>query len=217
MAYNRVIIEGTLGGGVEKWSCGLNFSSTAGTAVATQSELSTWAEAIRAGFNTANTWSPAMMGLLGSNGTVDRVRTYFYPFTVGPAAAAGISSGISVTGTNTISFPPQCSLVISLLTGVPGRKTRGRTFWPCLTGTMSATLKRSGNPTQAVVSTSFANMLRAIADIPAASNLEPVIVSTVGGGTVTTVTSVSVGDVVDTMRSRRDSLQEIRVSTVVPA
>lgn len=215
MAYNRVVLKGSLGGGAERWSCGLNFGNEDNVVISSPGDLGSWANGIMAKFAGANDWAPVLRSLLGSNGTIDSTTTYFYPFNVGPSTAVGESSISSISGANSLTMPPQCSLVFSLLTGVAGRRTRGRIYWPCLTSSITAGLKRGGNPTQVSIATAAAEMLSELAENPTAIELFPAVVSKVGQGQVTRVTSVSVGDVIDTQRSRRDALQEIRVSAPI--
>lgn len=215
MPYNRMVLNGSLGGGVERWSCGINFGNTEGVVLTEETELGDWADSIRTKFATNVDWAPSMKALLGSNGNIETIKTYFYPNPGAPSAAVGESIGGAVAGTGSVVLPPQCSLVFSLLTGIPGRRTRGRTYWPCLTSTISATLKRSGNPTQVALAAAFGEMLGDLGVTPTAVVLRPVVVSKMAPGRITIVNSVSVGDVIDTQRSRRDALQEIRVAAPV--
>lgn len=214
MAFNKLLIDGGLGGGVERWTVGVHYQGTVDDAVTDEAALATWAETVRALFASNGTWAPSLKALLGSNGSITRVRTYAYATPGTPAIAAGVSSGAAVPGTNSLTMPPQCSLVVSLMTSVPGRRTRGRFYWPNLTSTISADLRRSGNPTTATLATAFGLAIEDWGLAATDATLVPVVVSAAGGGRVTTVTSLSVGDVIDTQRRRRDALVENR--TVVP-
>lgn len=214
MAFNRLQIDGALGGGVERWSVGLAYQGTVEEAVTDEADLAAWAQNVLALFTSDGTWAPSLKALLGSNGSIQRVRTYAYSTPGSPAIGAGVSSGAAVSGTNSLTMPPQCSLVVSLMTSVPGRRTRGRFYWPNLTSTISADLRRSGNPTTPALATAFGLAIEDWGLAATGATLVPVVVSAVAGGRVTTVTSLSVGDVIDTQRRRRDALVENR--TTVP-
>lgn len=216
MAHNRLVVDGSLLGGAERWSCSVGFGSVNGDVVAGPVPLSAWAEAVLASFKATNSWNASMKACLGSNGTIDRVRTYQYATVGTPAIAAGVSSGGPAAGTNSVVMPPQCSIVVSLITGFAGAGYRGRFYWPRLTGALDAGGKISGNPAPALVSAAAAAMLSEMATNSGVASLEPAVISGGGGGRVTPVTQVSVGDVVDTQRRRRDGLVEVRVTTNIP-
>lgn len=215
MPYNRIVLEGFLGAGVENWSCGLNFATATDGAVSTPVDLAVWAEAIRASFSATNTWNANLKACWGSNGSLQKVKAYYYDSITGPAGAVGESTGGPVAGSGSLTMPPQCSVVASLLTGIAGRRTRGRIYWPRVTGSLDAGFKISGTPVPALLAPAFADFLEDTALASGLEGLQPVVVSKVGAGALTTVSSVSVGDIIDTQRRRRDKLVETRVTAAV--
>lgn len=216
MAYNRLILDGTLYSNSERFSTSVAFAAADGSAVSSQSALSTWAEAVRALLAPATGYSGTLRTLVGANGDYRKVRAYYYPTVGQPATIAGESTGAIITGSGVQTCPPQCSVVASLLTGVPGRRTRGRMYFPYVSANFSNAGKISGPSTAAGISGAVAQFLGAVADLVSSpAGFGPVVVSEVGGF-VTPVTSVSVGDVMDTQRKRRDDMVETRTVTAIP-
>lgn len=218
MAFNRVNIDGTLVGGAERFTVGVAYQGSASSAVTDSGALSAWADRIMGAFNgAAGTWGPTLRANVGSTSTISRVRIYAYDAPGGSATALGQSSVASVAGSGTVLLPPQCSVVASLLTNVPGRRTRGRMYWPFLAGVISSGGTFAGPTSPANLAVAFASMLASIGNLAESTiNPRPVIVS-VAGNVVTPVTSVSVGNVIDTQRRRRDSIVETRSFANVPA
>lgn len=216
MGFNRIVIDGTLLSGAERFSCGLAFSGSGGSHVQGGTNLSTWANAIMTQVTgSAGSWGPTLRSQIGASGSVVKVRAYAYDTVGQPASAVGESTTAAVTGSGTVTCPPQCSICFSLTTGIPGRRTRGRFYWPGLTNTFSGAGKISGPTSIANLALAGAQMLDGIRDVAiGVTDFVPVVVSE-AGGLLTTVTSVSVGDVMDTQRRRRDALVEVRSSSPV--
>lgn len=122
-------------------------------------------------------------------------------------------TGLNHAGTGNMSKVPQTALVISYLTGRPGRSYRGRAYWPACGATISTSTGRLTSPSTNLVATSFLDLTDQVIDsCPGANAVVPVVYS--GKlNLVTPVTQYSVGDVLDTQRRRRDTLVETR-STV---
>lgn len=215
MPYNRVVLNGYLGAGAEAWSIGVNYAGPADNGVSDPSELQAWAEDILTAFGAGTGWPGDIRNYWGSNGGLSNVKCYYHPTPGGAATAVGASTGSTVAGSGTVTMPPQCAMVVSLLTPFPGRRTRGRFYMPFLTASMTSSLRIGGAVTLASRATSMASMLNAIgAAAETLPDLEPVIVSA-AGGTITPVSSVRVGDVMDTQRRRRDALIENYASASV--
>lgn len=114
-----------------------------------------------------------------------------------------------------VLVPPQCALVLTLDTGVRGRSRFGRMYLPF----QALTLGLDGRITEA----SQQNILTTAATfINNASNAvgidlgwEACVASNVGSGSLNRVQAVRVGRVVDTMRSRRRSMDEAYKSASV--
>lgn len=108
-------------------------------------------------------------------------------------------------GANTAgSTPNQCAIVVSCLTGLSGSRNRGRMFLPPpAVGALTASgrLDAADRAALAAGLTAFKNEL--IGD-----GFTPVLVSPSQSAN-RTLTAFRVGDVVDTMRSRRNGLAEV--------
>jgi hypothetical protein len=105
--------------------------------------------------------------------------------------------------------PPQVALVVSLNTGRRGPTGRGRWYLPCPSYRFLDDLVLSTPLAQAVANESAAflkDLETTFQDEIVGGLLVPVVASSKGYNTV--VTSVRVGRVTDTMRSRRTSLPE---------
>jgi hypothetical protein len=101
-------------------------------------------------------------------------------------------------------LPPQCAMRVSLKTNTPGRSGRGGFFLPGLCkGGISTTTARFGSGTISTVATAisdFSNALQASGGALALNSRTLVRCDT--------VTSARIGDVVDTIRRRRDAMVE---------
>jgi hypothetical protein len=115
-------------------------------------------------------------------------------------------------GTNSnVECPPQCSVVVSIKTALAGRSYRGRMYLPAPT---AASLTQVGR-----LDPDFVSALLA-----AEAGLTTAVQSGAAGNigvysrklhTFQEANALSIGDVMDTQRSRRDALVETRVSATV--
>lgn len=202
-SYYRMNVEGGLPGG-ERWACGVNFLSDG--IAPTQAALTSAAGDMFTRITGGTAGATTLKQLLSTAGSIDRVTLYYYTGVGSPASMVGASSAAAVPGLLTVNLPNQCSRVHSLLTGVPGRRTRGRFYWPNVTSTANS----SGRDSSVSISTAtnIGIELAALALLtPQAGVKRPAVVSQ-AGGLVTPVTSVSVGNVIDTQRRRRDAILE---------
>lgn len=126
----RLVTSGTVSGS-QTWSTGVSVAAGANTL--TQSQLDGLLAAYAAAWQ-ANLWGSGTTPLKGANAAVVDLRSfraYWYPFGNPPVA---LQSGIDIApiaGNSGSGFhPPQCALVVTLLTGIPGRKYRGRMYLP---------------------------------------------------------------------------------------
>lgn len=130
-------------------------------------------------------------------------------------AQASAAFAPTISGTGGSGLPPQVALVVTLLTGVPGRSGRGRMFLGNLAYPNALVSGRVAPEVQASVARNIAGFLTAVRDDPLAEDdFRPVVVSPTTS-TARKITSVSVGNVYDTMRSRRNKLVEARVTASV--
>ena len=131
-------------------------------------------------------------------------------------AAAEHVKAVPAAGQGTATRPLQVALCVTLNSGAAfGRHYRGRVFFPALAGPAlsSATLRVSPTDRQ-TWATALAGLLT---DIGGVANAEGVfvppyvpIVYSRSTGQVLEIQNISVGDVLDTQRRRRDALRENR-------
>lgn len=201
----RVTLSGGLASGTERWSVGAWFSDPNQIAPPTPADVQGWATAVAAAIPTAV--GGALRNALSTSGTIDLVNTYWYPSL---SAAAGLSGSapLAFTGLGTAIHPLPTAMVASLKTGRAGRRYRGRSYWPAVGLTVDASGKFTSADTTAIPQR-FKDLFVAIEDAwPATGSLELVVASKVADE-VTPVTSISVGNVPDTQRRRRDGLIEL--------
>jgi hypothetical protein len=131
------------------------------------------------------------------------------------AAEAAPTSG-AISGTGVATKPYQTSVVASLLTGFAGASRRGRLYWPALGAGINSNL-RLNSPTAAITAADMAAYLRAIQTAISAQTKftgSRLVVFSQKLGIKTPVTDISVGDVLDVQRRRRDTAVESRSSAV---
>jgi hypothetical protein len=130
-------------------------------------------------------------------------------------AVANFAAGVK--GTNASRLPLQLAIAVTLKTNRAGRSGRGRIF---LGGLGANLLGQSGRVSLGQRDALSLGLQRFYTDLRnstlAGDDFRPVIVSPTTG-TSNKITSLSVGDVFDTMRSRRNKLVEQRVSQLVDA
>lgn len=209
---NRVILEGSTWGG-EVWSTSFAFADTTipvdGGVITDYGDLATLASAIFADWGT-ETWATALLNALASSNTLDRVRVEARDGTTLIQAAE--SDGTPINGNGGNPNPPQTAFVISLRTGRPGRSYKGRMYFP-LTGMSVASNTGRLNPVSiGPLLTGAKDMIKATlaqADTVAGpgSDFKTVVYSS-KLDLVTPVTTIAIGDVVDSQRRRRDRLSE---------
>jgi hypothetical protein len=179
--------------------------------------MTTFAEAVRASFD-SNVWSGAVSfkTLASSTATLDICHAYYSASGSPPPPyqVSGDSTGASVAGSTTRTFPPQCAIVATMRTAQSGRNARGRAYLPMGNGSFavsSGTLSTS----LAATATGLAAWLTAVNGIAMGGNIVVASVqSNVGGSpTLRPITRVTIDNVVDTQRRRRDKI----VATVTAA
>lgn len=204
--YNRVVIKGSLPGG-EVWTVNPAFGGAQDGGLTAFSDLQDWATAIAA-LNGGHVLDTVLLGLIGSSSTVDTVRTESFTANGDLTQAAEAPVETSTNGSAAVHAPLQVALVASLLTGRPGRSYSGRIYWPALSAPMNSTTARVNPADVETFATSTAALLELIAEAaPVDAALAPVVVSH-KLQIQTPVTTVRVGDVLDTQRRRRDKLVE---------
>lgn len=213
VARNLLVIDGVLGAGAERFSVGIHYAvEPGGGALLGSADLQAWVDATTARW--ASSGATVIRAELGATSSIVRHRAYAYAAS-GPAVATATStSGLPIAGSGTGVHPFQISRAVSLTTNLASRRARGRFYWPALVASVSTTTGKSTPPTGLVGA--WAQLLSDWgSDAPGDVVLTPVIYSRVGDA-LNEVSSVRIGDVLDTQRRRRDGLVESYVSALVP-
>lgn len=211
MTHIRVIWKGTLPGG-ETWSVSAAFVPI-GVVVAPQPQtlMNQAATAIanagiptglRAVMSQAAIFTSVRLEQRTSSGTL---------LAIGDGARATPQSG-----TTTANKPFQVSLVVSLRTMVPGRRGRGRMYWPALGVGMSSTSLRllqadvdsALAATKTLLTDTQTTLQTVFGDIP-----HRLAVHSKAGLLENEVNALEMGDVLDVQRRRRDKAIENRTTT----
>ena len=215
MAFiNRIRLSGTSFGS-ETWSIHIDLSDigpgTQSGAVSDYEDLLTWAQGIAG--HTFWSAAGAFRQMLSPDGFLRSVRVE--ALGSNNLIQAAEVDGLAIQGTGVVRMPPQAATVVSLLTGRPGRSYRGRIYVPAWGGSLVSPGGRLGSPT----TTQVAENVRTIKDICVdecpATFVPKMVVYSPKLDVVTPVTQLSVGDVVDTQRRRRDSMVEVRATVPV--
>lgn len=208
MPFNRLRVEGRLGNEGERWSVGMAYATTGGNAVSDSGDLTDWCNEVHDLWASANAYIGTLKNMIGSTSNVDLVSAYYYASTDGAALASGESSRAAVAGSGSMVLPYQSALVATMGTGRPGRSFRGRQYWPFPTAVMTNGKISTSSITLVARAQAIRDYLVECGDLALTlPGLVPVVVSKTAAA-VTPVTSVRVGDVMDTQRRRRDSLIE---------
>lgn len=203
LKHKLLTIQGPLFGGADRWSIGLRFPTYTEPTGVTQAQV----DAIEAPLRT---WFTNPSSFIATNHSVDLIKlapidvTGRYPD--GLAAVVKVPSPAMNGGGAGGSQPPQCSLVLSLVTGVPrGRAHIGRVYPPPL---RSAQVANPGLLPADVLSmiNQFRTFLNALGGIAGVGI--PAVMSKIGSGLSFPVTGVRAGVVIDTQRRRRAQIPE---------
>lgn len=193
----KVIVNGTLPG-TEVFAHSQGFDPQFETI--TQAEMDHFAEAVwsafktnflttgvKAGWPNVTTWTGVKAYLLGAGGA---------------AVLTAVSTSASQAGTaSTSPCPDQCALVVTQLTGVPGRSHRGRAYLPGpATGALVA--GQLNTPTPATVAAAYMAWLQAVADEATTPAVASVLSSTLSSAGH--ITFVRVDSRLDVQRRRGD-------------
>jgi hypothetical protein len=127
------------------------------------------------------------------------------------------SRATPITGSGTFPHPYQTSSVTSLRTGFPGGQGRGRLYWPATGGQIDATTLRFTSTLTGTFVTGVRQYLTLIqAAVAASAGPCDLAVWSRTGTAFHKVTSIRQGDVADTQRRRRDTLNEAYTELTYP-
>jgi hypothetical protein len=135
-------------------------------------------------------------------------------YLIGPlgkaVAQAEAAFAATVKGQGTSHLPPQLALVVTLLTNRSGRSGRGRIYLGGLQAATNGTDGRVSAANRTIFVQALSGFYTRLRDLPFANDqIRPVVVSPTTTSSAK-ITKVSVGDVIDTMRSRRNALVEAK-------
>lgn len=208
----RVSIVGALPTG-EEWSVnpvyavggdfGTPVSSTQAQTIATAIAAITVPTGILQGMTSSTTLAGVRVEARAINGALE-------------SQAEGMKA-VPTPGTGLSAHPFQTAIVSSLRSGVPGPRGRGRLYWPA-TGinVAAATLRAASGVTTSHISAVKTYLSGIEAAIEATLTGVSLCVWSRVGLTLSPVTQIQAGDVLDVQRRRRDQLVESISSLVYP-
>lgn len=209
VARNKIVISGTIAGGLENWSCSQDYVLDGGGSVTGQSDLQAWADLAAAALSAGEASYPQITGMMGAFVDATEVAVYGYEAN-GPAVAVGVSA-CGWSGSGTVDVPFSTCVCVSKRTSRAGRSGRGRMYWPAL----GASIGSNGEfVLPAEIADQFAELVVDLGNVDGVSTAIAVVTSQVLN-LVTPVTEIRVGDVPDSQRRRRDRLVETYQSAVI--
>jgi hypothetical protein len=212
VAYNRVVLRGSLSAGAEEWSTGCAYVTAQGGTLDSQSELQDWATSIASGLDAI--LAGPIQNVMGAAANITDITTQAYNSLGELIAQAGVV-GLDFSGVGGQTKVNQTSIVFSLRTLRPGVTGRGRMYWPALAATLTST-GLLATPSNSSLATHAAQVLEFIGTaVPLAEDMVPVVVSQTAD-VFTLVNRVLVGNVLDTQRRRRNRLPEQYAASPFP-
>lgn len=218
MSFARVLLRGTLGQS-ENWSVGMAYRRSVDGAAIAQQDLQKAAVAIA-----ARALGPDIRSVVSTAVRSTDVRVEIRSDANDLLLAAEApwtkldSSGSAATK------PPQTALVFSLRSTTPGSRHRGRFYWPALAATINAETLRLTPAATKAYATQMAEFLDGIeTDLKEKLDPSPSLIDYRLGvysptlKSLTDITRIEVGDILDVQRRRRDSLPELYASAPYPS
>ena len=208
--YFRVSLQGSLPGG-EVWSVNPCFNAS----LTTDADTQEWADAIVNASNflygnlqdTLSTGAQLQKVVVGAYDTADEKLQF--------QSEAAWSTPI--TGSGGMSAPATTAIVLSLYSNQQSRSGRGRLYWPALALPLVSTTGRISSTTATGLAAGGVNLLTTIESLaPGAANARAIVRSRSTHASWP-VMSVRVGDVPDSLRGRKNALNESRVIAQMPA
>lgn len=201
VAKTKVTLSGTLADGLDVWSTGwscfpiisptLTMLEDLALSAATEFSDNYWTP-LRSTIPESVAWNTTKVSCINAAGvtTLSGEYTFATPFD-------GLSSGAAM--------PPECAVVASLRTGVPGGRYRGRMFLPPF---HAAVLTNAGQLETAHRDAVASAVALALSGWNAVSDSPDAAVASDAGEFSTVITQVRVGNVVDAQRRRRNAIPE---------
>lgn len=218
MSFARVLLRGTLGQS-ENWSVGIAFRQSVNSEAPPQADLQQAAVAIA-----ARTLGTDIKQVVSTAVRSTDVRVEIRSDANALLAAAEApwtqldSSGLGATK------PAQTALVFSLRSTTPGSRHRGRIYWPALAAAISTSTLRLNPADAKKFATQMVAYLDGIeTDLKEKLTPSPSLIDWRLGvysptlNSLTDITRIEVGDILDVQRRRRDSLPELYASAPYPS
>ena len=201
LAHSRLVVAGKIGG-TQTWSTGIGLNGTdesAPAAATLQRFVDEFAPLV-------STWFGAAVGSL-NNSDVSLEKLILTSYLAGETKAHAVAEhqfAPVVTGGSTVqSLPVFTALVVTLLTGIPGRSGRGRMYLPMTTAPLAN--HQADQNMCTTVATRTATMLIAMAT--AETTGQPQLIPAVCGKTGNfNITSVKVDSNPDVQHRREDKI-----------
>lgn len=218
MSFARVLLRGTLGQS-ENWSVGVAFRQTVNSEAPGQQDLQRAAVAIAAR-TLGDTLKTITSTAVRSTDVRVEIRSDANAL-LAAAEAPWTQLGQSGAGA---TKPPQTAIVFSLRSTTPGSRHRGRIYWPALAATVDpATVRLTPVATKALATQMAAYLDGIETDLKEKLTPSPSLIDWSLGvysptlKSLTDITRIEVGDILDVQRRRRDSLPELYASAPYPS
>lgn len=209
----RIRVGGNLYGDAS-WSIGLSFAATAPDLFEIQGDRNRQvAEGIRDRVAALNGGSimpaPQTLNWGGEAVALNFLRVSALDAAQKETTVALLDKSPAIRGVGTSRLPAQSAMCVSLLTGRPGASYRGRVYFPALGVTLSSAgrVEQSVCGSLALGFSNWLNQLKGAIQGDGVTSATPVVVSTTRG-TLTAITSVRVGNRLDSQRRRAESQEE---------
>lgn len=196
--HKLLTVFGTSWGGVETWSFGMRFLPTSGNEAVTQAQANACATPVSTFWSTSSAGMPGSYALTGVKLAPIGTDGKYPPGEIPYISAIGPTNGPGATPLHV----PQASTVVTFLASLTprGRGSRGRVYLPPYATAMAAN-GTMGTSVPGLLLAAFRTM---VLSLNAVSNLGTlVIMSDLGTGITSNVTSLRCDNVYDTQRRRR--------------
>ena len=219
--HARLRLGGALYGDAS-WSIGINIGSGqngdpfANLSGDINQALDAWRDNVK-GLNGGAILPGVVRGLMSAQANIQYVRCSRVGTDGKETNVSLVELGSAAAGTGSSYQDAQTACVFSLLTGRPGASYRGRVYLPALGATLSLGRLPESQPAQ--LATGLAGWLKdvtlATLDFGGVGSTHPVVVSTTRG-VLTQITSVRVGNRLDSQRRRAEGQEEVYGVAAVP-